>query len=73
MKGASPGSQGVMSDSGWSLADIFQQYLRNHLLLNLARGAGVGQHILVIFGGHASHVSRRLIDWAMSNNLVLFV
>ena len=28
---------------------------------------------MLIFDGHASHVSRALINWAMSNNLILFV
>ena len=73
MRDATPGSQGVMSDSGWSNANIFQQYLKDHFLPNVRRGDNDGQHILLIFDGHASHVSRALIDWAMSNKLILFV
>ncbi|MES9884138.1 MAG: hypothetical protein ABW185_25105 [Sedimenticola sp.] len=72
MNGAAPGSRGVMSDSGWSNSDIFRGYLSDHFLPNIGTGED-GQHILLIYDGHASHISSSLIEWAKSHNIILFV
>ena len=71
MKGANPGCKGVMSDSGWSNYQVFKQYLEGHFLPSLARDEN--QHILLIFDGHSSHISKLLIERAASKNIVLFV
>ena len=71
MKGASPGCKGVMSDSGWSNYQVFKQYLEGHFLPSLARDEN--QHVLLIFNGHSSHISKLLIEWAASKNIILFV
>jgi hypothetical protein len=52
MRGATAGSKGVLSDSGWSNGNIFRQYLEQHFL---------------------PYVSSTLIDWAKTQNIILFV
>jgi hypothetical protein len=73
MKGASPGSQAVMSDSGWSNSSIFRGYLETHFLPHVRRGCNDKQPVLLIFDGHTSHISRELIEWANSQHIVMFV
>lgn len=73
MKGTSPGSHYTMSDSGWSNAQIFREYLETHFLPNVRRGSNDNQVILLIFDGSSTHTSKQLIEWAISQNLILFV
>ena len=73
MKGASTGAVGVMSESGWSNSTIFQQYLQDHFLRFKQSDADPSQHTLILYDGHASHVSSSLIDWAKNHQIVLFV
>ena len=73
MKGATPGAKGVMSDSGWSNSIIFRTYLEDHFLPHVRRGNDDEQPILLLYDDHSSYVSPQLIEWANSNNLILFV
>ena len=73
MKGASPGSNYAMSESGWSNGQIFKDYLENHFLPNVRSRTDNSQPILILFDGHASHCSSTLIEWAQTHNLILFV
>ncbi|XP_052258935.1 uncharacterized protein LOC127863447 [Dreissena polymorpha] len=73
MNGSSPGSKFTMSESGWSNAEIFQHYLKDHFLPNVCRGSTDQAPILVIYDGHSSHVSRQLTEWAKAENIILFV
>ena len=73
MKGATTGAEGVMSESGWSNSDIFKQYLQDHFLPYVRTQASSSEPILLIFDGHASHVSPSLIEWANNHNTILFV
>ena len=73
MKGATTGAEGVMSESGWSNSDIFKQYLQDHFLPYVRTQASSSEPILLIFDGHASHVSPSLIEWANNHNIILFV
>ena len=72
MKGASTGARRVMLDRGWSNADKFQQYLQEHFLPYI-KGQTKDDRVLSIYDGHASYVSSRLIEWAKSNNTLLFI
>ena len=72
MKGASPGADFEMSESGWSNSGIFQHYLQDHFLKYAVRG-GEDQHILLLYDGHRSHISPYLIDWGIENKVILFV
>ncbi|XP_048250446.1 uncharacterized protein LOC124117724 [Haliotis rufescens] len=74
LDGAPPGSSGEMSDSGWSNAKIFQNYLTKHFV----KHAGISTDpmppkTLVLFDGHRSHVSLTLVEWAKKHNVILFV
>ncbi|XP_053380044.1 jerky protein homolog-like [Mercenaria mercenaria] len=73
LKGASPGTRAAMSDSGWSNASIFRQYLEDHFLPHIGGGGSAEEPVLLLFDGHASHISSDLIDWAKERHVVLFV
>ena len=72
MEGKTPGTDGVMSQSGWSNSEIFSQYMKRHFL-KYCQGRNVDDTMLVLYDGHRSHVSLGLIEWAKQNNIVLFV
>ena len=56
MDGATPGAAGTVSDSGWSNGEVFRKYLDEHFL-NFIPQREPGQHILLLLGGHKSHIS----------------
>lgn len=71
LEGASPGTQGTVTESGWSNSTVFLEYLENHFLKYVQRPSP-DQPILLIFDGHKSHVSLPVIDWAKIHNVSLF-
>ena len=71
LEGSTPGTKAAMSDSGWSNREIFQKYLTEHFL-PLANPAP-DRKVLLLYDGHASHISPTLINWARENNIILFV
>ncbi|KAJ8024408.1 Jerky protein-like-like [Holothuria leucospilota] len=71
MKGALPGSSYAMTDSGWSNSEVFFDYLKNHFL-KYVRPSGT-QKVILLYDGHASHMSIPLIEYARENGVVLFV
>jgi hypothetical protein len=73
MRGATAGSKGVLSDSGWSNGNIFRQYLEQHFLPFVRASSTNTQPLLLLYDGHSSHVSSTLIDWAKTQNIILFV
>lgn len=68
MVGALPCSSYAMSETGWSNGQILKQYLKF-----ITARTDPSEHILLIFDGHASHVSLDVIEWAKENKVVLFV
>ncbi|KAJ8300379.1 hypothetical protein KUTeg_021898 [Tegillarca granosa] len=66
------GADGRVGDSGWSNMDIFENYVKNHFL-KFVQGTDSSQPILLLYDGHTSHVSLHLIEWAKSENIILFV
>jgi hypothetical protein len=62
LEDASPGSRGVVSDSGWSNSTIFKRYLEEHFLPLIGGGGTKDDPILLILDGHASHVPPSLIE-----------
>ena len=66
------GTQGTVSDSGWSNSRVFQKYLKEHFLKNIPRPTRE-EPALLIYDGHKSHVNLQLIQWALDNNIVLFL
>ena len=69
---ASPGTQGTVTESGWSNSDVFLKYLNTHFLKFVQRESE-DLPLLLIFDGHLSHVMVPVIDWAKKNNVILFV
>ena len=72
LKGSSAGSQGMVTDSGWSNAKAFQVFLRDHFIMYLQR-RGDDQTVLLIFDGYKSHINVPVIDWIQQHNIELFV
>jgi hypothetical protein len=72
LEGASPGTSGTVSDSGWSNSAIFEKYMKEHLVKYLpARDSS--SYVLVLYDGHKSHVTIPLIEWAVEQHIILFV
>ena len=72
LEGATAGASGTVSESGWSNGEIFRHYLQEHFL-NYVQGRNETQPILLLYDGHRSHVSLTIIEWANSQNIILFV
>ena len=72
LDGAAAGSDGTMSDSGWSNGTIFETYVMDHL----AKHADIkedSQPTLIMYDGHKSHLRLTLTEWARQRHVVLFV
>lgn len=72
MEGVSPGASGTMSPTGWSNSEVFSSYMKDHLLKYLPPRCPE-EPVLILYDGHKSHVSLGLIEWARSENIILFV
>ncbi|XP_045188616.2 uncharacterized protein LOC123546428 [Mercenaria mercenaria] len=72
LEGASPGTQGTVTESGWSNSDVFLEYLDTHFLKYVQRPSE-DQPLLLIFDGHKSHITIPVINWAKEHNVSLFV
>ena len=74
MKGACPGAAGEMSKTGWSNSIIFQNYVTKHFVKYVKLpGDKTSAPVLILYDGHKSHISLTLADWAIKNNVILFV
>ncbi|XP_060556927.1 uncharacterized protein LOC132717474 [Ruditapes philippinarum] len=71
LEGSSPGASGTVSDSGWSNSAIFRTYLEEHFIKYLP--GGTAEPVLLLLDGHKSHVSVDLVEWAKSQNIIIFV
>lgn len=72
LEGASPGTKGTVTESGWSNSDVFLEYLDTHFLKYVQRSTE-DQPLLLIFDGHKSHVTEPVMAWAKDHNVDLFV
>ena len=68
--GCSPGCGFNISQSGWSNSSIFQTYLQTHFLRYVQRQKG--NHILLLYDGSTTNINRKLVDWALSEEVILF-
>ena len=68
-----PGTNTTMSETGWSTADIFFNWLSNHFLPNLPVPPTEQEPVLLIYNGHKSHVNMTTLSWAVRHHIVLFV
>lgn len=71
LAGATPGTNGTMTDSGWSNGQVFREYLEQHFIKFLP--GGTSEPTLLILDGHKSHVSVGLVEWAIQHNIYIFV
>ena len=72
MKNASPGATCAMSETGWSNSEIFRKYLKGHFFKFIPRREP-DEHLLLLLDGHKSHISIDLVEWAKTQNIILFV
>ncbi|KAJ8304314.1 hypothetical protein KUTeg_017897 [Tegillarca granosa] len=72
LNGASVGVQGTVSETSWSNTNIFEMYLKEHLIKHLL-AHDTNNKVLVLYDGHKSHVAMGIIDWARKENIVLFI
>ena len=72
MANCSTGADGSVTKSWWSNSEAFQTYLNDHFL-KYVHGRDKDKPIMLLFGGHRSHISMTLIDWAKEHNIVLYV
>ena len=70
--GALPGSKIYMTESGWSNGEVFKDFLVNLFLPSLPRRAD-GEFVMLLYDGHASHLSVPIIEFVQANQVVLFV
>ena len=71
--GALPGTKIEMSDSGWSNANLFQKFIEEHFTPYVNARRKTGEHVLLIYDGHKSHVPIPVIRFAREHNIILFV
>lgn len=71
IEGCLPGTDFDVSETGWSNAEVFESYMKDHFF-KFAH-PGDGEHLLVLYDGHASHVTLSLIDWAKEQRIILFL
>ncbi|XP_046545577.1 MFS-type transporter clz9-like [Haliotis rubra] len=72
LSGATPGTGGTVSETGWSNTEVFSTYMKTHLVRHLP-SRSADSPVLILYDGHKSHVSLGLIEWARENHIVLFV
>ena len=51
LDGASPGAQGTLSDSGWSISSVFREYLDFQFIKYIQR-ENERQPVIPLFDGH---------------------
>ena len=72
VEGASLGAAGTVSETGWSNTEVFSDYMKNYLLKFLPFRSN-DSPVLILYGGHKSHVSLGLIEWAKREDIILFI
>jgi hypothetical protein len=67
-KNCYPGTRFNSTESGWSDENIFFDWLKHHFVPAVRR---VRKPILLLMDGHHSHLSTRIIKYAMDNKIHL--
>ncbi|XP_038064724.1 uncharacterized protein LOC119735094 [Patiria miniata] len=75
LNGCLPGTDGTVSESGWSNTAVFMTYLSTHFLkyMYVTASRTEDEPILLLYDGHRSHINLPLIDWARDQHILLFV
>ena len=71
LEGATPGTDGTVTETGWSNSVVFRRYIEQHLLKYLPKRSP-DNPVLVLYDGHMSHINLGLIDWAKNEHIILF-
>jgi len=72
LEGKSPGANVTCTESGWSNSEVCKTYLEDHLLKYLPERSP-SSPVIVLYDGHQSHTNLGIIDWAKSQNIILFI
>ncbi|XP_052275610.1 fumarate hydratase, mitochondrial-like [Dreissena polymorpha] len=72
LDGGVDGVDGTVTESGLSNSAVYKRYLEQHLLKYLPERC-LDNPVLILYDGHKSQVNLGLIDWAKSQNIILFV
>lgn len=72
LDGSVPGVTGTMSDTGWSNAIIFGDYLENQFLKYVPWNSAASP-ILLLRDGHTTHVSLGFTDWTTQHHITFFL
>ncbi|CAC5411721.1 unnamed protein product [Mytilus coruscus] len=70
LSGGMLGTDGGVSDSGLSNTELFLRYMQEHFI-EYVPSYNADNPILVIYDGHASHVSIGLLEWARGNHIII--
>ncbi|KAJ8024178.1 hypothetical protein HOLleu_36831 [Holothuria leucospilota] len=70
--GTLPGSGFRMTRSGWSNGEVFMDYIQNHITKYMP-SCSDNDHVLFLYDGHKSHISLPLIEFALTQKIILFV
>ena len=62
------GSKFTTSPNGWVTSEIFIDFFRNHFLLHVTE-----RPLILLYDGHATHVTLEIIDLARRSDVHLFV
>ena len=71
LSGGISGTDGTVSETGWSNSEILFKYIKNHLLKFVPQPTAEAP-ILLIIDGHKIHVNVPLNEWASEHHVILF-
>ncbi|XP_053389346.1 uncharacterized protein LOC128552342, partial [Mercenaria mercenaria] len=67
-KGCFPQTKFTMTKNGWSTAETFKDFLENHFLVHVK-----SRPCLLLYDGHATHITKDVIELAQKQNVHMFV
>lgn len=70
LDGATPGSSGMVTESGWSNSRSFLQFMESHFLKHVPTQ---DSPVMVLLDGHKSHVNLTLRELGEAHNIIFFL
>ncbi|XP_029348016.1 tigger transposable element-derived protein 2-like [Acyrthosiphon pisum] len=70
-----PGTLYAVSKNGWMEEPVFYNWFENAFVpfvIKKRKDLGTNSNALLLYDGHCSHISMRIIELAMKNNITLF-
>ncbi|XP_045178154.2 uncharacterized protein LOC123538252 [Mercenaria mercenaria] len=71
LAGKCAGADGTVSETGWSNGAIFRHWIEHHFIKYIP--GRTNEPVLLMLDGHKSHVSVGFAEWALEQNIVIFV